>query len=88
MTAMLIYAFKIIRAIIFSSVKKKKKKFHSQANFLQQRNFSTVMETFQSQENFPQSKKFLTVKEIFHSQGHFPQSKNFLKQRSKGFFNS
>ena len=58
MTAMLIYAFKIIRAIIFSSVKKKKKN-------------STVKQIFYSKGIFLQSWKLSKAKRISHSQKNF-----------------
>ena len=70
MTAMLIYAFKIIRAIIFSSVKKKKK-------IPQSSKFSTAKEFFYSHGNFPKPREFPTVKKIFDSQGNFPQPRTF-----------
>ena len=53
---MLVFAFKIIRPITLSAVKKVS--FHNQF--------------FPSQEIFPQSKHFDTIKEFFHSQGIFP----------------
>ena len=73
-------AFKVIRANIFSAVKK--------VSFPQSRNFSSFKKLFHSQKtsvkelfhslgNFPHSRKFSTSKELFHS-GNIPQSRNFF----------
>ena len=69
MVSTLAFAFKIIRPIIFSAVKK--------VNFLLSRKFSLIKELVHSQGNFPWSKNFSTVIEIFHSQITFPQSSEF-----------
>ena len=95
----LAFAFKIIRPIIFSAVKK--------VSFPQSRKFCAVKELFHSQGNFPQFKeifhnqrilplswKFSTIKRFFHSRGNFLQTKFlhsqkvFWKQRSKSFSKS
>ena len=69
MVSTLAFAFKIIRPIIFSAVKK--------VNFLLSRKFSLIKELVHSQGNFLWSKNFSTVIEIFHSQITFPQSSEF-----------
>ena len=68
MVSTLVFAFKIIRHIIFFCSKK--------VSFPQSSNFSTVKEVFYSQETFPQSSNFSTIKELFHNQGTFLQSRN------------
>ena len=62
MVSALAFAFKFIRPINFSALKK--------VSFPLSRNFSTVVEIFQS-------KNLFTVKERFHSQGTFIQLRNF-----------
>ena len=75
MISTLVFVFKIIRAIIFSTVKKIS--FHSQENFTWSRNFH-------SQGVFPWSKNLSTVKEVFLDQRIFPQSRRI--SRIKEFF--
>ena len=92
MVSMLVFALKIIRPIIFSTVKKvtflwklfTKEVFHNQGIFPQLRKFSTVMGFFHNQGIFPQSRKFSTIKK-------FPASKDpkgSLKAKILGSFNT
>ena len=74
MVSTLAFAFKIIRPIIFSAVKK--------VSFPQQRNFPTVKELFHNQGIFPQSKNISTVKKLFHNQ------KGSLKAKILDLFNT
>ena len=59
MISMLVFAFKIVRPIIFPPVHK--------VNFPQLRYFITVKKSFHSQQQFPQLRKFFIIKEIFYS---------------------
>ena len=67
MVSKLAFAFKIIRPIIFSTVKK--------VSFPQSRNFSLVKELFHNQGPFLQSRNFChgAVVDILHGQGNFLQ---------------
>ena len=73
--SMFVFAFKVIRPIIFSAAKK--------VTFPLSRNFSTVNEFFHSQGIFPQARTFSqsrvisTIEEIFPSQGISSQSRKF-----------
>ena len=79
MVSKLGFAFKIIRHIIFLTVKK--------VSFPQSRNVSTVKEIFHNQGTFPKSrnistiKHFFTIKELFYSRGNFPQSRKFSTKK-------
>ena len=92
MISMFVFAYKIIRPIIFSAVKKvtfSKEIFNSQGIFPQSKNFSTIKKIFHCQHIFPPSRNFFTIKDIFYSQGIFPQSRKFFTarefQQSKNF---
>ena len=67
MVSKLAFTFKIIRPIIFSTVKK--------VSFPQSRNFSLVKELFHNQGPFSQSRNFChgAVVDILHGQGNFLQ---------------
>ena len=73
--SMFAFAFKIIRPIIFSAVKK--------VTFQLSRNFSTIIEFFHSKGIFPQARTFSqsrnisTIEEIFPSQEISSQSRKF-----------
>ena len=80
MNSMFVFAFLIIRPIIFSAIEKE--------NFPQSRSFSTIKEIFHSKRIFPKSRKFSTIKKFSTVKGLFCNQKIFCKQRSKRFSKS